>query len=409
MRRILFIVLLMTPYFAVRGQYISIWSEPTGTTLQLDLGRLWSYNLYEHSRWGAGLRFMYPYRQDTRCFGADGYYGYGVEDRKSKWGLTLDWMRTGKHERHFYLRAAYDLAAAGSRLMEVMQLTDFSQNASFMSRRMSHTERVTVGWNKQMSSTLRINAEWHYSAEQRLYDSNGLLYPESYYLKERKTLYSYPELTLGAQWTWGLKVELMTGQTEESDNCTPLSYLRTLVQYEHCFHFSDIQLHVFSQTGYSDGFNHEVPYSRMFDLGGTWGAPLHFEHCLLTARPNEFTANTFILISLRLGTERPLWQWWSDFAQIGCNPRPFIALNTAWGHLWGQNASGERRWQGLDLQAPNMGIVEPVAGIDGLLRWGAVDWGVAVAYRLEPPTAPYRLETMKDNLALLFTASLIIK
>ena len=389
------------------GQYIQLCHNNKDAHLYFNIDRVWSYNLYEHSRWGGGLLYTRNYRQGTHRFSAEGYYGYGVEDRKSKWGLTLDWMRTGSHERHIYLSAAYDLTAAGSRSMESLHLVDFTRNAAFMNRRMSHTERVAIGWRKQVSNTLTINIECRYSAEQRLYDGNGLLYPASYYRSGQKTLYSYPELTLGASWRWGLQAMLLAGSTEESNSCMPHSYLRALVQYNKTFDISPLSLNIFAQTGWCDGLDHQVPYSRMFDLGGTWGAPLLFEHSLLTARPNEFTANAFALLSLRLGTRHPLWRWWWGFAQIGSNPRPFVAVNAAWGHLWGQDGDGRRMWQGLDLQAPYMGIVESAVGIDGLVRWGAVDWGLAVAYRLTPTQAAYALDRTQDNLALLFTASLI--
>jgi hypothetical protein len=55
-----------------------------------------------------------------------------------------------------------------------------------------------------------------------------------------------------------------------------------------------------------------------------------------------------------------------------------------------------------------MGIVEPVVGIDGLMRWGLVDWGVAMTWRLVPAGAPYRRSGWRENTTLLVTASLAL-
>lgn len=407
LRRALILTALLLAAAGVRGQQWRLCGDAQRGTLYLDLDRLWNYNLYERSRWGAGLLYVHD-GQGSRRFSAAGYYGYGVKDRKSKWGVSFDLMRKGARERHLRLTAAYDLTAAGSRRMEEVHLTDFSRNAAFMSLRMSHTERVSVGWSEQVCDILQLNAEGTYSAEQRLYDGDGLLYPDSYYRQGQKTLYSYRELTVGAGWRWGLQAKLLVGSTEESGSCMPMRYLRMLTQYSRTFTLSPVELRLFGQAGWSDGLGHEVPYSRMYDLGGTWGSPLHFEHSLLTARPNEFTANVFTLVSLRLGTARPLWQWWSAFAQVGSYPKPFAGVNAAWGHLWGEDAAGQRLWQGLALQSPRMGIVEPVVGIDGLMRWGLVDWGVAMTWRLVPAGAPYRRSGWRENTTLLVTASLAL-
>ena len=56
--------------------------------------------------------------------------------------------------------------------------------------------------------------------------------------------------------------------------------------------------------------------------------------------------------------------------------------------------------------APDKGLMEVGAGVDGLIVWGAVEWGGIVAYRLAPSSAPYHYSAVKDNLALMLTAHL---
>ena len=204
-------------------------------------------------------------------------------------------------------------------------------------------------------------------------------------------------------------IESAATSTEESGNCLPLTYLRALAQYDRTFQpteWSDLRL--FAQGGWCDGTDHHVPYSRMFDLGGSWGSPFYFGSSLLTARPNEFTANLFALFSLRVSTTQPLWKRWDEVWKVGSNPRPFAGIGAAWGLLWRQNGDGRCR-QGIDMQAPNRGLGEAVAGINGLMRWGLVDLGVALAYRITPPSAYYHFSQKKDNTTLLITAAIAIQ
>ena len=87
---------------------------------------------------------------------------------------------------------------------------------------------------------------------------------------------------------------------------------------------------------------------------------------------------------------------------------PFVGLNIAWGLLRGMDTDGMLLHDDLTLQAPHLGIVEPVLGVNGLLRWGAVDWGLSVAWRIVPYDAPYRFTKASNNLSLMVTALLTL-
>ena len=89
---------------------------------------------------------------------------------------------------------------------------------------------------------------------------------------------------------------------------------------------------------------------------------------------------------------------------LGIAPRPFIQISGAIGSI---DAEYYAQRDGLtDLQAPSQGIAEGAAGIEGILRWGAVDWGLAIACRLTPHSASYNYTNTTDNFRLLLTASL---
>ena len=380
-----------------QGQYVRLAGSAERTALYFNIDRLWNYNLYEHSRWGGGLRLTV-----RDCFVAEGYVGYGVKDERFKGGLMLDVVKPALN-RHIYLSGVYDLEAAASRRLQAATLTDIGGLSAFMSSRMAHVERVTAGWRQDIGRRLHLGVALRFSEEERLYNAYGLLYPESY-----QSLYSYVESVVDIRLNQRLLLQLILGSTEEPVNCEGMSYIRLLAQYSNTFNFKPFCLHFFAQGGWSDGFDHAVPYSRMFDLGGTWGSPVYFRNSLLTAYPNEFTANAFALVSLRLQTQKPLYKIYNSFYNVGSNPVPFVGLNAAWGALWGMNADGQLVWQQLPLQAPHMGVFEPLVGVDGVIRWGMVDYGVSAAYRLTPSQAPYFRSATLDNLTLLLTATIIL-
>ena len=146
-------------------------------------------------------------------------------------------------------------------------------------------------------------------------------------------------------------------------------------------HLQPFVLHYHTQAGITPP---NTPYIYMFNLGGTFGSPLFFRNSLLTARPCEYTANAFALASLRFGLEEPLYSVWNSLFVIGSNPRPFVGLTGACGMMWGQSSDGTLHYESLDLQAPNHGVAEAVVGVDGLVRWGMVDYGCAVACGFHP-------------------------
>lgn len=399
MSRRLLIALLLSLPLAASGQYLPLWHSAQGARLDFNYDRLWSYNLYEQSRWGAGLRYtLPPCKADGTRVWMDGYVGYGVLDRQWKGGIGAT-VRHG-HSRYGlvqHVRASRDYEAAGSRNLATATLANPMSLAGFMSRRMS--DRVSVTWGYLWRVHGRVHRlEGSMGIGGRLFDNEPLLYRAVGDSIAKEDCFMLRWLM---QLPQGISTQIEVGSMMPQHR----HLARLLAQYDHTFLFTHTCLQTFAQTGVTAP---HTPYTYMFDLGGTWGAPLNFHNSLLTARPNEFTANTFLFLSLRYALREPLVEGWNRTLQIGTAPRPFVGLNGAWGHLYGQNPDGYLQHEGLDLQAPLWGIVEPQAGIEGVLRWGIADWGVAVAYRLVPTSAPYRLASTRENLALLITATLIL-
>ena len=387
---------MLLPAMAM-GQYITLWHNDKGSSLQFDVDRLWSYNLYEHSRWGGGLRWTSPpLKVDGTRIILDGYLAYGTQDRQWKGGIGNEIMfGRSSHGLTQYITVWRDYQAVGSRQLSSGRYDDPASLSAFMNRRMSDQAGMVWGYRWRVRGT-EHSIEGRMTVGGRLFNNERLLYRIL-----GDTLVEEDTFLL----RWLMKLPQGITTQIEAGGTLPQYCLvaRLLAQYDHSFDIGAFELHTFMQAGVTPP---STPYIYMFDLGGTFGAPLYFRNSLLTARPNEFTANTFAFLSLRFGPSNPLCRLWSPLLQMGTYPVPFVALHAAWGHLWGQQDDG-RLWNSLELQAPHLGIGEAIAGVDGLFRWGLVDWGVAVAYRLTPPQAPYHFTQTQDNLALLVTAALI--
>lgn len=373
------------------AQYVPLMREGRRALL-FDLDAVWRYNLYEHSRWGAGLRYTLS---DSVVLTVSA--GYGLADRQWKGSVGGSVKLSANHRAGtLYGVLAREYSAAGSLRMSGWRVADIGGLASVMDRRMCDQLSALAGYRWHTKG-------WHYSfdarlfASQRLFDNNGMLF-----LKANDTLVQEHgiETRLHTETSWGLTAELLGGAVWPG----PRPVAQLLVQWELSQPVGPFVCQWLLQGG---AVPRGVPYPYMFDLGGTWGAPLHFRHTLLTARPNEFTASLFTFASLQVAFREPLLQWWYPLLQVGSYPRPFVGVNAVWGHLWDQTQKGRLQWEGMELQTPLYGLAEPVAGVEGLVRWGVADWGMAVAYRLAPAAAPYCLASPRDNLALLVTAKFI--
>ena len=392
-RKILITLLLLVPLYS-QAQYVRLFGKPTETALYVDLDHVWSYNLYEASRWGLGARLaIHPEILGRRATYIDGYVGYGLRDTKWKGGLGIKLPITKKSTVNVSVRRDYEKAA--SRSLSSYNITNISSLSAFVTRRLCDHLEAIVGYTYGGRWTL--GAEGRIYMGHRLFEGGTLLYAVD---GDKLPREDGAVLRLSASDKHGFTAEVILGATWPE--VKPVA--RALAQYDKTSKRKALTTTLFLQGGLTAP---GTPYTYMFDLGGTYGAPICFNHTLQTALPNEFTANLFMFVGAKVATTKPLWNFDLREVQLGSHPVPFVQLTAAWGTLWGQDGNGQLFYEWLPLQAPNMGIAEPAAGIEGLLRWGLTDWGIAAAYRLTPPQAPYaRLDT-RSNLTLLLTAKLI--
>lgn len=371
-----------------------------GDNLFFNADRVWSYNLYEQSRWGGGLRWTAaPSWAGNSRLTADAYVGYGIRDEQWKWGASLAVaLAHSRHSQGLHISVLHDLIPAGSRALTATTLADLSSLSSFMNRRMAISTQLAAGTSWRWHSARHL-VEVHAHNGKILYSNSRLLYPAA---GDQCPTYS----DIGMRWTGrhdaGLSAELQGGYNRRPAD---RPYLRLLLQYRRSFTIKPFTLSLFGQAG-ALAPGARGSYMQAFDLGGTHGAPFFFERALLTARPNEFTADRFVYVTALLRAKEPLFTWTSKVLVLGTAPRPFVRIGGAIGDI---DAEYYAQTENLgSLQAPTQGLAEGAAGIDGIVRWGAVDWGLAIAYRLTPASAPYHLDDPAENLRLLFTANLYL-
>ena len=397
-RRLLILCLLMSAIYA-DAQHVRLTRYRAPTALYLDAGRLFNYNLYEHARFEAGLIWVVPNEGAERekpvlgQWRMEGYGAYGTMDRDFKYGGSVQLRLPGRHDIRLRLRGWKDLEQAASRQLEDYRMLSPEYNNSYLASRfcgvrglqLSSTARLGHG----LEGTLALRQSW----EDYRFDNLGMRYP-TLDPDEASPVTPHSEGSLRLEWHRCLTLVATLGQRSGDD---PRGYMRALLQYDNSVEKHDLQ--IFAQAGYVTA---GAPYSRMFDLSGTFPAPYFFSHTMLTVRPNRFAADLFTHACLVYTAPMPLWDL------VWTHPRPFLQINAMWGLLHNADNEGCSLREGLSLQAPYMGVVEPATGFDGLLRWGMLDMGFGVAYQLVPPTAPYRNTDPLDNITVALVAKLII-
>lgn len=393
------VFLLSTPS-TLQAQLLSL-AHDGGGPLWIDMDRIYNYNQYEKSRWGLGLRYGYQISElksgdsffDRLSVGA--YFGYGYADQRFKWGADAYYWTDLRRQGKVYAAYFHDLTPEATRTMNNYNLINFNASGSFMNRLFSDTRRLTAGYSTRTRGHETVGLELRLSDEHKLHDLANIYYPQTDADWDALEHARFAEARLFFEHDLGLRGELTAGYTTGEWWVDSGYFLRLLLQYDQVFPVGRmLNFQVYAQGGLT---TKGTPFSRLFNLGGTSGSAILFERSLLTARVDEFLANRFVLTCLRFGFSKPLFKYNSKLLQVGTAPRPFLLFDAAWGDMW-------------DIQniGPDKGIAEVGAGIDGIIRWGRVDWGLALAYRLTPSDAYYHFADSKDNLTIVFTAALVM-
>lgn len=395
-----------------QAQYLRLTKATSKHGLYFDMNKLYNFNLYEYSRWGAGLRYIYSFdgHPAGRQLWADAYGGYGVNDYMWKYGAAISYKAGGNSQTRVGLSFVNDLEHAGSRNLESYTLTNLSANSTYMAIRFSHIMRAAVTVESRVAPRLNVKASLRASVEEYLFNKDGMVYPlrnGGYREHERDFLEAAvvvdynnrAKLSLRAGWT-NLPFEKVVSDMGWL-NDRNVFFVRGIAQYSRTYPVGKKgQFNLFCQIGAS---TEKTPYSRMFDMGGTFGSGFYFTNAFLTLRPAEMAANVYAQVCGRLAAVKPLWDLYGYSA-----PKAYIQANFAWGALWiDGELVGSTRFDGLPLQAPEVGLGELSAGVTNLLNLNGLQIGAAAAYQITPHWASYHRDDPNERLALLASATLI--
>ena len=390
------LTLIALPMSAM-AQMIPLLPSGSKNELWLDPDRIYDYNQYEKSRWGLGLQYDINFdtasKPTFKTLSLSAYGAYGYADQHFKWGVFADLQGASRRQSHTYIEFFHDLTADASRTLFTPNLSILRSPASFMSRLFSDTYRFTLGFSNRPTKNLFESIELRLSRERLLHDDYGEIFYPTYSELKDLAAYNFAELNLTLFHVLGLSGRVTLGAYNTDNDKDGEFFVRTQLEYDRTISYYFLKFQIFGQGGWVGGSR--VPYSRMYDLGGSWGCPLGLNHTLLTARPNEFTASLFAMVNMKLTTRNPLFEYYNNIIALGTSPSPFLLCNGAWGTSFDDF-----------YLAPEKGFGEVGAGIDGLLVWGMVDWGIGVVYRLTPASADYHFTDPKNNFALFFTATL---
>ena len=90
LRHIVLLAVLTACGTSVQGQPLRLCGDPERGALYLDADRIWSYNLYEHSRWGAGFSYEFGVRSEELKIKSNIYMGYSPYAKMLSGGVAFE-------------------------------------------------------------------------------------------------------------------------------------------------------------------------------------------------------------------------------------------------------------------------------------------------------------------------------
>lgn len=390
------ILFLIVPSLHVGAQGIRLTKPDAPNALYFDLENAANYNMYEHWRYELNVTWVYPNENSPLAknaknqFRTKGYWAYTTGDQDFKYGISAS-LKQPKASYQFSV--FNDMFRAASRDLGSYSLLNPSANTGFVASYFVGVKGGMISTEFKPTRTTTLLLGFRQTWEDYRFDGHKLLFP-AINPNNQSEIYSFSELVATLKWKNSFTLALRGGYI---NGYSTNSYLRAILQYKKSY--LNNKLNLFSQLGFA---SKGAPYSRMFDLSGTAYSGYFFYNTLLTIRPNTFAANTYAHVCLNYTLRKPLWDL--SFSK----PKPFIQVNALWGNMFGQDQYGQMEHDGLWLQAPCEGLLEPAIGIDGILRWGVIDFGAAIAYQICPKNAIYCYSNPNDNWAFTIIGNLNI-
>ncbi|MBR1517662.1 MAG: hypothetical protein IJ620_05935 [Bacteroidales bacterium] len=400
MRKTFIILTILLLTLPLNAQYIRLTDSKKKGALYLNTDRVFNFNRYEGIRLEATLYAVYPndnhelarkmpYQWQFSAFG-----GIGTQSHTVSYGGSIALQQRHKHRWRPAIAYSHDLHHAGSTSLEDYHLLNIANNAVYATDHYTMADIITLSVQGRPLPFLAIAASASHSLERNLFDTDGILLYDNHAITP---LRQYSDLNLRATLYNHTTLNLHVGK-QHLGNSQP--FIQAIVQYNKVHTISPLlSLDTYLQAGASS----RVPYSRLFDISGTWNLVMFFNHTMLTVAPNEFHGHLYARATLTLSATHALYQWTYSA------PVPFLQLGALAGWLIDHDGpTGSAIVDGFSLTAPSHGLLEPAIGCHSILRWGLVDLGLAAALRLAPPHTPYHHHDPDRNYSIMGTVTLKI-
>jgi hypothetical protein len=370
----------------------------------LDINRVFAYNLFEGFRLGAG---GLTNNRLSKHFSIGGHFGYGFKDYQWKYGAEGHWLIQSKNDVQFNLSYSYDVNEAGGTHVNNDRRQQRAELVRKLIVRNMDFEEITessFGFRMLRYINTDIFTRQRHVAPQYQYSFLNL---------PAHTRFSWLETGVAIKIAWkeqfyrngnlrislGSKFPVLRVQLTHGNDLSQngkLNYNRVDIRLEEFKKWRRIGTSFFNiNGGVIDGL---VPYARLFNgrgnfKGGKASLRLAGENNFETMQMNEFLSDRYFAIFFRhnLG---------SFFKIEDFKPEFVVANNVLFGTLKNPNYH-----QFIDFKIPNKGFYEAGIQINNLINFSTGGYGISAFYRYGPYSSPI----FKNNIAIKLTLSLLMQ
>jgi hypothetical protein len=364
--------------------------------IDISYDKLYSYNSYEGSHLGLGLRTG---EKIAKWFHLGGYFGYGFKDKAWKYGGDILFRLWRKHDLELYGSYSYDLEEPG------VQSFYKYRNAAYWFGMIGQNFEL----NKELEAGFRFRTFKFLEGEVAMTRSEiDPCYTYIYHASDGFTDTSFvmTEARIGLRYSVRDEVADAFGRRVSMGSRYPVFYATYTYgfpdllggEYEYSkleiaaskeFHIRNFgKMSLLAEAGTIWG---DVPYPKLFRGKASYGGDISFliQNSFQTMRVDEFASDRYINFFFRHNFGTLL------FKAGKFKPEFTIANNLSLGTL-----SHPELHDGLSLKAPSKGFYEAGLIIDNLIRLkilniAYVGLGIGTYYRY----GPYSFDKTLDNFA----------
>ena len=370
----------------------------------LDINRLFAYNLHEGFRLGAG---GLTNSRLSKHFSIGGHIGYGFKDYQTKYGAEGHWLIESKHDVMLNFSYSYDVNEAGGTLINNDRRPQRAEMVrKLIVRNMDFEEKTEASFGFRMLKYINSDVFIRQSHIAPRYQYSFLNLQENTRFSWLESGVSFKiawkeqffrnrnlRISLGSKFPV-LRIQLTQGQDLLQNGKFNYTRIDTRIEaFRKWRRFGTSFLNI--NGGAVDGL---IPYSKLFNgrgnfKGGKANLRLAGENNFETMQMNEFLSDRYFAIFFRhnLG---------SLFKIENIKPEFVLAHNILFGALKNPN-----NHQFIDFKIPNKGFYEAGFQINNLITFSSGGYGISAFYRYGPYTSP----AFKNNIALKLTLSLLMQ